>query len=401
MSIRNGCVSDGTYIPSETTVAGRIGYVRTRSGLLVRIGLAYLWSIGFWTMLLVLMTWQEFVVQRAQGLQINFFQLLMAFSIREDLTFALLTPPIFFLVRRFAVALDKPGRGLLAYMFGFVPFVICYGCLRWMLAEVSRAPIPQYVPGRSALGLVTMSLGDAIAAYIAIVFSAHAYEYFDRARAQEREQHRLQQALAASELQALKSQLHPHFLFNILHGISSLIDSDRRLAKTMIVKLSHLLRTALQHGSSDLVSLQEEIKFIESYLDLEKMRLGSRLDVRWEINPDALHVLVPQLILQPVVENAILHGIACCREGGWLQIAAQRTDGIIEIQVRNSIGATRNGGMGFGLTNTEARLKCIYSDEAKFSFAINQERIAIATLAFPTFGLPEPSLTKAEAGVLD
>lgn len=334
-------------------------------------------SIGFWMALGALCAWQECMVERTRGFPTYFPNLMLVYYVREDLALALLTLPIFLLVRRFTIGLDKPLRDVTAYVFGFVPFLASYLGIRWIFAQVW--------PGRTVLGLVAVTFAELIAAYAAMVIAAHAYEYFVRARTQEVEQHELQQALAASELQALKSQIHPHFLFNTLHGISALVDTDRARAQTMIIKLSNLLRTALQHGSADLISLQEEVKFLEAYLDLEKMRLGPRLEVRWKIDVDDLPVLVPQLILQPLVENAILHGIACCREGGWLEIASRRVDGTIEIRIRNSVGEKRHEGMGLGLTNTKARLKHLYSEEAAFSFEINEEHIAVATLCFPAF----------------
>ena len=346
---------------------------------------SYLWSLGFWAVLGTLCAWQEYVVERTKGLQVDFSQLLLIDYIREDFTLAVLTPPVFLLVRRFAVGLNKPVRGVVAYAIGFVPFLVAYLGIRWIIAQIWWVPLAPSVPGRRVLGLVAVTFAELIAAYAAMVIAAHAYEYFVRARTQEVEQHELQQALAASELQALKSQIHPHFLFNTLHGISALIDTDGARAKAMIIKLSDLLRTALRHGSSDLISLREEVRFLEAYLDLEKMRLGPRLEVRWTIKADDLPVLVPQLILQPLVENAILHGIACCREGGWLEIASRRVDGTIEIRIRNSVGEKRHEGMGLGLTNTRARLKHLYSDEAAFSFEINEEHIAVATLHFPAF----------------
>jgi hypothetical protein len=346
---------------------------------------SYLWSLGFWAVLGTLCAWQEYVVERTKGLQIDFSQLLLIDYIREDFTLAVLTPPVFFLVRRFAIGLNKPARGVIAYAIGFVPFLVSYLGIRWIIAQVWWVPLAPSVPGRRVLGLVAVTFAELIAAYAAMVIAAHAYEYFVRARTHELEQHELQQALATSELQALKSQIHPHFLFNTLHGISALVDTDGARAKAMIIKLSDLLRTALQHGSSDLISLREEVKFLEAYLDLEKMRLGPRLEARWTIDADDLPVLVPQLILQPLVENAILHGIACCREGGWLEIASRRADGTIEIRIRNSVGEKRHEGMGLGLTNTKARLKHLYSEEAAFSFEINEEHIAVATLRFPAF----------------
>src|SRR5262249_42041313 len=147
--------------------------------------------------------------------------------------------------------------------------------------------LQQFVPRSFSVlrEFLAVTIFDVICCYTAVVVSSHAYEYFKRARAQELEQHELQQLLVASELQTLRSQLHPHFLFNTLHGISTLVDTDRARAKAMIIKLSSLLRVALQHDSSDLVPLQLEIKFLESYIDIEKMRIGPRLEVRWNICP--------------------------------------------------------------------------------------------------------------------
>ncbi len=196
----------------------------------------------------------------------------------------------------------------------------------------------------------------------------------------------LQQALAASELQALKSQLHPHFLFNTLQGISALTDTDTARAKAMVLKLSSLLRTALEYGNSDLITLGEELKFVENYLDLEKMRLEDRLEVRWDISPETRQMLVPQLVLQPLIENAILHGVACCRGGGWIQLASRRAEDALEIQIRNSVGGKRQGGMGLGLQNTRARLKHLYSDETVFSFDLGSDGVAVTTLVLPAIG---------------
>jgi two-component system LytT family sensor kinase len=351
---------------------------------------SYLWSFGFWTVLCVMITCQQYAIERTAGNQVHFSQELLFFSERY-LAFALLTPLIFNLVRRFPFDPHKLLRGVITYLFGFVPFLIFFAGTRWVFAPMWSVRLQRFVPRSfgTLRELVTVTLADLVITYVAIIIGAHTYEFFERARTQELERHELQQALTGSELQALKSQLHPHFLFNTLHGISTLIDTDRTRAKAMIIKLSGLLRTALQHGSSDLISLREEIKFIGSYLDLEKMRLGTRLDVRWNIDPRTIEVLVPELILQPLIENAILHGIACCREGGWLEIVSQRMGGMIEIQIRNSVGGNGRCGMGVGLKNSEARLRYLYSEEARFTFRLADDCIATATLLFPAFQSPQ------------
>ena len=115
------------------------------------------------------------------------------------------------------------------------------------------------------------------------------------------------------------------------------------------------------------------------------MRLENRLELSWDVHRDTRQLLVPQLILQPLVENAILHGVACCRSGGWIQIVSRRIEDILQIQIRNSIGGRGRAGTGLGLENTKARLKYLYADEAAFSFELGGDSVAIATLTLPAF----------------
>jgi LytS/YehU family sensor histidine kinase len=224
--------------------------------------------------------------------------------------------------------------------------------------------------------------------YLAILVAAHAYYAFSRAKAEELERSELQQALAVSELQMLKSQLHPHYLFNTLHGIATLIDSDRAKAKASVLKLSKLLRTSLEYGNSDLISFAEELKFVRSYLELEQMRLRDRLQILWDVDSETRETLVPQLILQPLVENAVLHGISCCREGGWIQIVSRKIGDRVELEVRNSVGGKSQDGLGLGHRNTTARIKHLYATEGTFVFRIGPDDVAVATVAFPGF-LPQ------------
>lgn len=361
--------------------------MKVSSSTFRRIVLPYFWSIGFWLAFSILMSLQqEFNNGRRSNSRIDYWTLLLVMATRY-LSCAPLTPPIFYLVRRFAINRSNPLRGILVYLFGVVPFVISYVCIRWVIAAPWDVALQRFVP-RSLHGFVIVlygSIGHQVSMYITIVIAAHAYEYYERGRIEELERSELQQALAASELQVLKNQLHPHLLFNTLHSIATLIDSDKVLAKAMVLQLSNLLRTALHHGSSDLVRLREEVKLVEAYLDIEKMRLGTRLEVRWKLDGDTRDVLVPQLVLQPLVENAILHGIACSREGGWLEIASRKIGELIELRIQNTVGGKRTGGMGVGQKNTEARLKHLYSGKAAFSFTLTEDHLATVTLVFPAF----------------
>ncbi len=359
---------------------------------------AYGLSIAVWCGLSLLTGVQYRVFDKAMNINSSLFDMLLLAESR-GFSFALLTPPIFYLARRYMGDARNRFRYVLVYCLGAGPFMLLYACIRWAILPPWDAALQQYVPRtkHGPLELIHSGFADQITMYIAIVAAAHAYWYFEKLRKRDMENVEFQRALAASELQALKMQLHPHFLFNTLHGISTLIDTDQASAKEMVVKLSSLLRGTLEHSSSDLIPLNEELKFVREYLDLEAMRLGTRLNVEWSIDPDARPALVPQLILQPLVENAVRHGIACSRDGGWVEIAAKKRARTLELGIRNSIGGKRTPGLGVGLRNTEARLRYLYSDEATFTFAETDDHTATATLRLPALGC-DPVETEIEEG---
>jgi hypothetical protein len=348
-----------------------------------RIARAYLMSIAFWFGFAFLMGWQYGVLDR-QNLWSSFVNLLGMAGVR-GFALALWTPPIFYLVGKYLNFSRNRGSYVLFCVLGAVPFVLLHSGIQWVLIPQFDEVQHRYVTRsfHSWFEIVRTGFADQIFIYIAIVVAAHAYEYLKRLRREEREKYEYQQALVASELQALKMQLHPHFLFNTLHGIATLVDGDFKSARAMIIKLSDLLRTALDRDSVDLVSFQDELRFVREYLDLEKMRFGSRLKIDWLIPPATHGLLVPQMILQPLVENAIRHGVSSAREGGWVVVAAAQKDGILEIQVRNSVGNKRTSGTGVGLRNTEARLKYLYSGDASLHLTVSVDRIATVRLILP------------------
>ena len=372
--------------PLPAPIPRTIDSMRRVPQQVTNVAQAYLWSLLIWMSLGSLGAGEDMVQMWERGLHTSYWTALLVNG-AFVLSAALLTPPTFAIVHRYPIT--KPIRfGRVAgYVLGSVVYTIACAVLRWVLLPPWNSPA-QHFEHRSLHGLVAETFhvfAELIWDYTIIVAAAHAYEYFKRARDQELERAELQQALATSELQALKSQLHPHFLFNTLQGISALIDTDTMRAKTMVLKVSSLLRAVLQYGTSDLITLDEELKFIEDYLALQKMRLENRLELSWDIHPDTRQLLVPQLILQPLVENAILHGVACCRSGGWIQIMSRQVDGILKIEIRNSVGGRGRAGIGLGLQNTKARLKHLYADEAGFSFDLGSDGEAIATFTLPAF----------------
>ena len=344
---------------------------------------AYIMSIAFWCGFALLMGLQYRPLNR-QHLWSWLLDLLVEVALR-GLALAFWTPPIFFLVGKYLSFSNRRFRYVLLWSLGAVPFVLLYASILWVLVPPYDDTLHKHLPRsfQSWIEMIRYGFADQIFIFIAVVVTAHAYNYLKRLQRQEREKYEYQQALAASELQALKMQLHPHFLFNTLHGIVTLIDTDAKSAKAIIIKLSNLLRKALTRDSSDLVPLEDELRFVREYLDIEKMRLRSRLKVGWLVAPETCCMLVPQMILQPLAENAIRHGVASSREGGWMEIETSATQGILIIKVRNSVGGRTINGTGVGLRNAEARLKYLYAGDASLRLELSEGRTATVYLSLP------------------
>jgi two-component system, LytTR family, sensor kinase len=187
----------------------------------------------------------------------------------------------------------------------------------------------------------------------------HAAVYARRARERDEQ-------LARAELRALKSQLHPHFLFNALNTVSAYVRTDPDAAERMIARLSELLRHALSSPGSHEVPLAEELRVARAYLEIEQVRFEDRLRVRWDVDPEAYEAAVPHLILQPLVENAIRHGIAPRAAEGTLAITAARRNGTLHLEVRDDgVGLPPEAAEGVGLANTRARLHQLYGDRQR------------------------------------
>jgi LytS/YehU family sensor histidine kinase len=184
----------------------------------------------------------------------------------------------------------------------------------------------------------------------------------------------LQGRLAQSELQNLKSQLHPHFLFNTLHTISLLMREDIEAANRVLLRLSELLRVSLDYSRADRIPLQQELDFLEAYLSIEQTRFQERLHTSITADGEARGALIPTLLLQPLVENALRHGIAPHAAGGALAIVARRVSNTLELRVEDdgsglSHDYSERRLRGCGIRNTEGRLRAMYGDEARFEVA--------------------------------
>lgn len=259
------------------------------------------------------------------------------------------------------------------------------------LKDLRPPPLP--LPDGSSLRRWPAVL-DALAC-VALLGLAHAGVYHRRYRDREQQAAAMQARLNEARLHALQAQLHPHFLFNTLNGIATLLRRDPAAAEEMLTSLSDLLRIALSGSDRQTIPLREELDFLDRYLAIQQMRFGDRLRSEQTIAPDTLECLVPALVLQPLVENAIRHGIEPSGRPGCVRVTAACTAGELALTVEdNGLGlaplAQEKPGTGLGLSNVRERLMALYGDTHTFRLEQPPAGGAIVHLRIPIRG-PAPS----------
>ena len=228
-------------------------------------------------------------------------------------------------------------------------------------------------------------LNSALKYYLPVLLGGALYAYYRGMREEELKASELKQQLSESQFRLLKMQLHPHFLFNALHSISALIYSDPPRADRIISQLSDLLRLSLETTEVVTVPLQEELQYVMKYLEIERIRFSDRLQTSFSIEPGTLAVDVPNLILQPLVENAIKHGTSKLSGGGCIAIKVYKQRGGLVIAVEdNGPGFARNGvPEGVGTSNVRERLQRLYAFRARLSMQNLQPHGARQELFIP------------------
>jgi two-component system, LytTR family, sensor kinase len=200
---------------------------------------------------------------------------------------------------------------------------------------------------------------------------------------------KMQASIDSSEAKILRAQINPHFMFNALNSIRALVFEDPNKAQKGITQLSNLLRSSLVADRKTSISLQEEFKTIEDYLDLEKVRYEERLQISWHVSPETLKIEVPPMILQTLVENAIKHGVQNATPWGFIEISSNIDHNFLKIKIRNSgeLKSTVNTKIdgGFGLENTQKRLKLMFGQKAKFDIFQEKEGVVSSCISIPLF----------------
>jgi LytS/YehU family sensor histidine kinase len=239
------------------------------------------------------------------------------------------------------------------------------------LARALSFPVTQQFGFWPTVSGTTLNLlGPILILYVGTVLGWHAVIFHSDLKERKLKAVELESLLHQARLETLRNQLHPHFLFNTLHSIAELVHENPALAEQLILRLAELLREVLKTTARQEVPLGDEIKFIRSYLEIEQMRLGDRLNVEWDVDQETLTASVPSLVLQPLVENAIKHGIAALARPGRLSIRARRDDGFLHLQVQDTGPGlppeTAGNDGGIGLANTKDRLQRLYGARQRF-----------------------------------
>ena len=293
------------------------------------------------------------------------------YSATEWYLWALMCPLILAITRRFPLTGGAWPRRLPIYVLGWavchVVIVAAYMFMEhnWGTPDMQAMPLHQL-----SLLYVTKKIAFNLLVFTGIVVVGHAVDLYHRYRERERRALQLETQLTRAQLEALKNQLHPHFLFNTLNTISALLHRDVEAADRVVSRLGDLLRLSLQGGDQE-VTLGQELSFLQHYIDIQHTRFQDRLVFVQDVAPDTLDAMVPSLILQPLVENAVRHGIEPRSTPGTITIHAHRDNGRLTLEVKdNGPGiqkAKTAGCAGIGLSNTRARLEQLYGTDHAFS----------------------------------
>jgi len=342
-----------------------------------------------WTLLGFSFALGSYLGARQENVQLSWRRTITGY-LADFYLWGILSPFIFKLARRFELREHFP-RNLLIHIavsvvFSFV-VLSAAAPLSWYFGSPNlvRNPTLLILWRNNAFSIYYFHQGLTI--YWATLAVAHALHYYRGLREGEARTGQLAAQLAQAQLQALKMQIHPHFLFNTLNSIAALLHKDVEAADKMIARLGDFLRLTLKRSDTQTVDLGQELDFLKCYLDIEHIRFQDRLTVDMEVEPDTLDVMIPNLILQPIVENAVRHGVARQTVPGHITIRALKKSNRLIVQIEDNgpgLKIDPNGdSSGIGLNNTRARLRQFYGTDYDFKIANSKNTGVIVTLEIP------------------
>lgn len=349
---------------------------------MMRTGRRILLYVGVWT-LVGLLFGSQAVVYSLYSNKPSILEPLSG-ALADWYVWALLTPAILAIGRRFPLV--RAG-----WWWRSVPALFVAGLVFTVLRIAIRTGVGAVIPGIPTMrfeGALISQFHIQVATFWVILGIGAAFEYYGKYRERELRASQLESRLAQAQLEVLRMQLQPHFLFNTLHTISAFMqEGEIEAADRMISRLSDLLRLALEGAGAQEVPLRQEMDFLRRYLEIQQIRFQDQLRVRLDVPDDLLDAFVPNLILQPLVENAIKHGVTPRAEGGEVSVRVSRDDGVLHVAVRDDgpgVAAEAAGnGNGVGLANTRARLDQLYGERHRFSVGNHPDGGALVELAIP------------------
>jgi two-component sensor histidine kinase len=369
---------------SSVDEVSRGWHARLRSAGLILLG---------WILFGVLLGQQTYVLQAGHG-PVGIWSHAIALQLNYCLIWALLTPAVLRVGRKFPLAGIVPakrrslGRAVAVHL---AASVVCALVVQAIHAFTPAWLQPHWFPRPSLSNLALSLVGGVDYGFIlywVITLLGQSFQYWHSLSQARVRQAELQQQLAQAQLQALQMQMHPHFLFNALNSVAELIHEDAPAAERMVTRLSELLRIYLRSSETQEISLAQEIDFLRRYLEIEKLRFEERFAVRIQLNPGTDSAVVPSLILQPLVENAIVHGMADREQDGLIAIDASLDGASLALRVAdNGPGLPEPAPAavveGRGLRNTRARLERLYGAAQDFSVAAVAGGGICATIRLP------------------
>ena len=348
--------------------------------------------LSLWTLLGILYAAPVYFEVRSEGMDHSFWKIL-AWGTLTWLVWAPLTPLLMWLARRFSLVGETWKRSLMVHIPAFLLSSAVHSAAATSITLIVKpfdnmgdSP-PAFWP--RYLSRLKGSFVPDLMIYSVVVGSCYAIDYYRKYREREFLAAQLEAQLAQAQLDTLRMQLHPHFLFNTLNGIVGLVrDHKNEAAVNMLVGLSDLLRHTLEHSERQEIELKDELKFINLYLRIQQMRFSDRLQINMDIDPASTKALVPNLLLQPIVENALRHGISRNEAAGELTIKAKAENGELRMTVcDNGRGLPANWQLkssnGIGLANTVARLQQLYGELHRLDIRNREQGGVEVTVVMP------------------
>lgn len=346
------------------------------------------WPVLFlaWTLVGLSFAAQFYLASAQAGAAVSWRQALSG-ALGDWYVFALLSAPTVLLVRRFPFGRENWAKSLIAHLAGGVAFSLAFMALRSAVAEWQGWAAGRPVAYGEVFRLLLVKTWHFnLLIYWVIVIALQAVGFYRESQDRARRALELEKRLTEARLMALQMQLNPHFLFNALNGIATLMHRDVDTADRMLVRLAELLRMSLEKTGAQEVPLRQEMELLNRYLDIERLRFGERLAVKVDVSEEALEAKVPTLVLQPLVENALQHGLRSTAQRGTVEVFGRRDGEMLTLEVRDNGTGLKDGTParnGVGLGNTRARLQQLYGEKQSFAIANRPEGGVQVRLTLP------------------